>query len=82
LNLSKWTKNEKDMGFEIRKGPKKNSKTLKQNITCLLPLLLVLSSSLLCFQCSKNIYNPLVYASNGIKIVQLHQRMKKILKNV
>jgi hypothetical protein len=29
LNLSKWTKNEKDMGFEIRKGPKKKFKNFE-----------------------------------------------------
>jgi hypothetical protein len=54
---------------------------LKQNIFCLLPPLLVFSSSFFRFQCSKNICNPLLYASTDIKIVQFHQRIKKVLKN-
>jgi hypothetical protein len=67
LDHLKWTKNEKDMGFENKEGF--SSKTLRQNIKNVLFLLFMFSSLVLCFWYLEKNCNPSICTSNDMKIV-------------
>jgi len=69
LDHLKWTKNEKDMGFEIKRVRVFSSKTLNQIITNVFFVLFMFSSLLVCFWCLEKICNPLICTYNDIKVV-------------
>jgi hypothetical protein len=56
-------------GLKIKRVKVFSSKKLRQNITNVLFLLFMFSSSFLCFWCLKKICNPLICTSNDISII-------------
>jgi hypothetical protein len=69
LNHLKWIKMKKIWGLKIKRVKTFFSKKLRQNITNVLFLLFMFSSSLFCFWCLEKNCNPSIYTFNDTKII-------------